>query len=78
MVGIGCNIVAMVIGSSLTQVTKEEKEEREKLFILPESEKNQDEVKKTLKWTKRSCGVGVVVFGVMMVFWIIPYLRGLN
>lgn len=78
VVGIGCNIVAMVIGSSLTQVTKEEKEEREKLFILPESEKNQDEVKKTLKWTKRSCGVGVVVFGVMMVFWIIPYLRGLN
>ncbi len=78
VVGIGCNIVAMVIGSSLTQVTKEEKEEREKLFILPESEKNQDEVKKTLKWTKRSCGVGVVVFCVMMVFWIIPYLRGLN
>lgn len=76
IVGIVCNVVGMIIGSALTKVTTEEKEEREKLFIIPEAELNPNEVSKTLKWTKASFGVGVIVFGLMMVLWIIPYFNG--
>ena len=78
IVGILCNVLAMVIGSALTQVSPKEKEEREKLFIIPEVEKRPDEIGKTLKWTKASYMVGVIIFALMIVLWVIPYLKGLR
>lgn len=78
IVGILCNVLAMVIGSALTQVSPKEKEEREKLFIIPEVEKKPEEIRKTLKWTKASYTVGAVVFVLMIVLWVIPYLKGLR
>ena len=78
VVGIVCNVIAMVIGTMLTQVTEEEKAEREKLFVIPEAEKKPKEVEHALRWTKYSYLVGVIVFGLMMVFWITPYLNGLR
>ena len=78
IVGILCNVLAMVIGSALTQVSPKEKEEREKLFIIPEVEKRLDEIGKTLKWTKASYMVGVIIFALMIVLWVIPYLKGLR
>lgn len=78
IVGIGCNIIAMIIGSALTSVTKEEQKEREKLFIIPETEKDSIEMKKTLQWTKWSSAVGGMIFLLMLVFWIIPYGKGLR
>ena len=40
IIGMACNIIAMVIATKLTKVTPEEKAEREKLFVIPESERN--------------------------------------
>ena len=62
LVGIICNIIALVIGSMLTQVTDEEKEQRAALFIMPESEKDEKEMAKTLRWSKASMFIGVAVF----------------
>ena len=78
VIGIVCNIVAMVIGTALTSVTKEEKEARESLFIIPEEEKNPAEIKQTLRWSRNSIWVGVVVCALMLVLWVVPYLKGLQ
>lgn len=76
IVGIVCNVVAMVIGSALTEVSAEETEEREKLYIIPESEKKPDAAKNTLKWAKLSYATGGIVFALMMALWVLPYLTG--
>ena len=47
-------------------------------FVIPESEMNPVEISKTLKWTKASYAVGAVVFALMMLLWVVPYLRGLR
>lgn len=78
VVGIACNIIAMIIGSSVTQVTDEEKQERENLFVIPEEEKNPVAIKQSLKWTKATYIVGVIVFALMMLLWVVPYLKGLK
>lgn len=74
IIGIFCNIAAIVVGSSLTKVTDEEKRAREKLFEIPESECDAAEVKKTLKWSLLSIVVGVLMAALMLIFWIIPLL----
>lgn len=76
VVGILCNIIAMVIGSALTQVSEKEKDERERLFVIPQGEKKPASVRETLRWAKVSYLVGIVVFILMMVLWVIPYLNG--
>lgn len=75
IVGIVCNVIALVIGSALTQVTDEEKQARAALFVMPESEKDPAQMKSTLRWTKASILIGVVVFAMLMVLWVVPYLN---
>ena len=74
IVGIVCNVIAMYIGSKLTQVTEEEKAAREALFVLPEEEKNPVEIKKTLNWSKFSVSIGAIVTVGLIVLWVAPYL----
>lgn len=74
IIGILCNIIAIVIGSSLTQVTDEEKIAREKLFKIPENECNKTEIKKTLNWSLFGIMVGVLMVALMLIFWVIPLL----
>ena len=69
-------VVAMVIVSAMTQVTNAEKEARAALFVLPSSEKNVVEVKKTMKVAKAALLVGPAVTAVLLVLWAIPYLSG--
>lgn len=78
IVGIVCNIIAMTVGSAVTQVSEEEKAEREALFVIPEEEKKPDAVKKTLAWAKGSVLVGVIVVVLMLVLWVMPYMKGLR
>lgn len=78
IVGIICNIVAMVVGSALTQVSADEKRERELLFVIPQEEKDPVEAARTLKWTKLSFAVGVIVFLMMICLWVVPYRIGLR
>lgn len=77
IIGIFCNVVAIIIGSALTQVSKEEKIARETLFIMPEAEKNPIEMKKTKKFLQGGFVVGVLMTLLLLFFWIIPYLRAL-
>lgn len=74
IVGMGCNVIAMVIGSAVTQVTEEERNARAALFVTPESEREPGEVKKTMASMKFAVAVGPLVAAALLVFWIIPYL----
>ncbi|MDO5338343.1 MAG: sodium:solute symporter family protein [Eubacteriales bacterium] len=78
IVGIICNILAMILGTALTQVTDEEKEARAALFVMPETEKNAAEMRKTLKYTRLSVLVGISFTAMMLALWVIPYLSGLK
>ena len=77
VVGIICNVLAMTIVSGVTRVTEEEKEARAQLFIMPDSEKNAVEIKKTMIWAKASVIVGIIVAAILIVFWVIPYVTSI-
>ena len=77
-VGLTAGIIAMVIGSALTKVTKKEREEREALFVIPESEKNPDDIKKTKRLIALSIPMGLIITVVLITFWVIPYTNGLH
>lgn len=77
-VGIAAGIIAMVIGSALTKVTEKEKQERESLFVMPDSEKNPADIKKTKRLIALSIPMGIIITVVMVIFWVIPYTNGLH
>lgn len=76
LVGMICNVLAMITGTALTRVTEEEKQAREQMFIMPEKEKDPGEIRKTLGYFRLSPLIGVLAAAVMMVLWVIPYLNG--
>lgn len=71
------NVIAMIIGSALTQVENDEVYAREKLFILPEEEKDIVEIKRTLTITKYSVLLGIAMVVILLILWVIPYLKAL-
>lgn len=75
LIGIGCNVIALIVGSMLTRVTEEEKQARKELFVMPEEEKNHMDIKRTLRWEKGSLLIGPIIIGVLLIFWVIPYLK---
>lgn len=75
-VGTISSILAMVIASKLTKVTPEEEAERAALFVVPEEENDPVEIEKTRRSIKMSMVIGVGIFVVCVVFWIIPYYMG--
>lgn len=75
--GFGASIIALVIGSALTQVTDREKETRRELFIMPDMEKNPKEIKKTKAIIATTIPLGVLTTTILLVLWVIPYLNGL-
>ncbi len=72
-IGMGSGIIALVLGSAFTKVTDKEKEERSKLFIMPESEKDPKEIKKTKILISLSIPLGFVITGALLLLWAIPY-----
>ena len=76
VVGIVLNVIAIVIGSAVTQVTADEKQAREKLFVVPESEKNPAEVKKTHKYFIAGIALGGLIAAVLLIVWAIPVAIG--
>ena len=77
-VGIGAGIIAMVIGSACTKVTEKEKLAREALFVIPESENNPEDIRKTRRLVLLAVPMGILITVVMIVFWAVPYTRGLH
>ena len=75
VVGLVANIIGMVVGTALTNVSEKEKEERAKLFVVPEGELDAVEIKKTKRTVAYFVIFGVVVAIVMLFMWAIPYLR---
>ena len=78
LVGIIINIMAMIIVSACTRVTDEEKRERAMMFIMPENEKGVGNAEVMLSTAKWGILTGVIIFAVMLLLWIIPYLQGVN
>ena len=78
IVGMVCNVVAMVVVSAFTKVSAKEKAAREALFVMPESEKDPVEITRTMRSAKQSAWIGAIVFLILLVLWIIPYYIGLG
>ncbi len=78
IIGVVVNVIAMIIGSACTQVTDQEKAARAALFVMPESEKDPVQVKKTLRWTKLALGIGALFAVCLLALWIVPYLSGIG
>ena len=76
-VGIAVSILTLIIGSLCTKVTPKEKEEREKLFVIPEGENNPKEIKKTKFMIGLTIPLGIIITILLLVLWVIPYLNGL-
>lgn len=74
-IGMFAGIIAMIIGSACTKVTDAEKEERAKLFVMPESEKDPKEIKKTKIIIAISIILGLIITAVLLAFWAIPYMN---
>lgn len=73
VVGMVVNIIFMIVVSAITHVSDDEEKARQIMFIIPEEEKEYEEVKKTLKITKMSFLLGLLIIGVLLAFWVIPY-----
>lgn len=73
-VGMICNCLAMTVGTLCTKVTVEEKNARNELFIVPENERDPENMKKSLRAVKWMIivGIGVTIF--LLLLWVIPYL----
>ena len=76
-VAIICNIIAMIIGSKLTRVTAQEMAERKIMFTIPEEEKDPVQIRKTMRFVKIGCLIGLFAFLVLLLLWIVPYYQGL-
>ena len=77
-VGIAAGIIALIIGSACTKVTEKEKQERALLFVVPESEKDPKEIKKTKLMIYISVPLGIIIALALLFFWAIPYMKGLK
>lgn len=77
LIGIVVNVIALVLVTRFTTVSDEEKRAREAMFIVPEEEKNPEEIKKTLRFSMASALIGIFVIVFLLFFWVIPYLKAL-
>lgn len=73
IVGIVLNVIGIIVGSVLTQVTDEEKRARAQLFVIPEEEKRPAEREVTMRYMRFAPLLGVLVTLVLLVVWAIPY-----
>lgn len=75
LVGIVANVIAMTIGSTLTHVTEEERQERLALLVTPESEKDPREVKKTKMYLLGAIVLGLAIALILMFVWALPVMN---
>lgn len=72
-IGIVCSIMLAVIGSKLHPVTEIETNYRNKLLELPESEKDLTEYSRNKKYAYILIFSGILVTGVLLFGWALPY-----
>ena len=74
IIGIVVSIIGIIIGSLLTKVSEEEKNERKKLLIIPEEEKDPKEMEKTLKFMKGAPFLGMLISITLILVWVVPLM----
>lgn len=67
--------VGLVIGSALTKPTHEEIVYRQSLHVRPESERSIKELKVNLNYARLSIILGIVISGILLIGWAIPYMN---
>lgn len=77
VIGLIANILGLVVGSKLSNVSKTEELERAKLFVTPKGELVAGEIKKTKRTVAFYIAFGVIVAVVMLAMWVIPYHNAL-
>lgn len=77
-VGVALNILVMVVVSAVTKITPQELEARERILIMPESEKDPVEIRKTKRAVLMFVGLGIFVAVSLIVLWVIPYNMALK
>lgn len=77
-VGLALNVLGLVIGSAVTQVTPEEKAMRARLLSIPQGELVKTEVKTTEKFLLGYIISGVLILLILLFLWAIPYTRALG
>lgn len=77
VVGLVANILGLIIGTKLTSVTKEEEQERAKLFVTPQGELVAGEITKTKRTVAGFIVIGALVAVALLVLWVIPYHNAL-
>ena len=76
-VGLLANIGGLVVGSATTTVSENERTFREKLFVVPQSELSELEIKKTKRTVIYFIIFGMVVAVTLIFLWVIPYYKAL-
>ena len=76
-IGLLANVLGLVIGSAVTQVSKEEKSFRDRLFVVPDGEMVDVEVKKTKRTVAAFMVFGLISAVALITLWVIPYYRAL-
>ena len=77
-VGIYLSIIGMVVGNALAKPTPEEIAERERLFIVPESEKDVVEMRKTMGAYKFHIAFSIFMFALFTFGYLVPYLQAVK
>lgn len=72
-IGFLANIIGIVVATALTKKTEGEELQRQALFVMPDSEKDPIEIRKTKRTVLASVSLGVIITVVLLVFWVIPY-----
>jgi sodium/pantothenate symporter len=73
IIGAVASFLCIWVGSSLTQVTEEERIYRESLFIIPAEEYDSKEIEVTKRYPKIIVSIGVLTILVLIYFYVIPY-----
>ena len=75
LVSVLLNVIVMTVVSKFTKPTEEEMENRNKLFIVPEEEKDIAEHQKTKKMFLFMMCAGFAVTIAFIALWVVPYLN---
>jgi sodium/pantothenate symporter len=73
ILGAALSTVTIVLVSRRGTVSKEEQQNRLQLHVIPESERDANEIRRTRRWPVVLIVGGVLLSSLMIVFWVLPY-----
>lgn len=73
VIGVIADIVGIFLGSKFTVVSRDEKKARDELFIVPQEELDESDMKKTKRSILLMPVFGIAVSLILFLFWVFPY-----